>query len=148
MYDEGRARRLLPEDCEKAFDKSVQYIGKVAEQYPDKTLVVITHYAPSIQSVDEKYVNSALTAAFACNLEKFILRHPNIKLWCHGHVHTFKDYKIGQCRVVCNPLGYAQYGEKSGFRPDFTVDLLTGETQKRLKHEMLITEDYQGRQKE
>ena len=130
-----KVARLTADDCEKAFHASVATIDKVARRYPDKQVVVITHHAPSLQSVDEQYVNSALTAAFACNLEDFIVAHPNIKLWCHGHVHTFKDYRIGQCRVVCNPLGYAQYGEKSGFRPGFTIDLPLDPPQKRAHKE-------------
>lgn len=129
--------RLRADDCEKAFYESVANIDKVARQNPDKAVVVITHHAPSLRSVDEQYVDSFLTAAFACNLEEFIVAHPNIKLWCHGHVHTFKDYTIGQCRVVCNPLGYVQYGEKTGFRPGFTIDLFPDPPQKRAHKEQV-----------
>ena len=138
--------RLTADDCERAFHASVATIDEVARQYPDKQVVVITHHAPSLRSVDEQYVNSALTAAFACNLEDFIVAHPNIKLWCHGHVHTFKDYKIGQCRVVCNPLGYAQYGEKSGFRAGFTINLPLESPQKRARKERATPPSF--RQKE
>ena len=43
---------------------------------------------------------------FASDLDNFILDNQNIKLWIHGHVHDPFDYKIGETRVVCNPLGY------------------------------------------
>ena len=88
---------------EKEFKKSLKYIQKLSEQYPNKTIVVITHHAPSIKSIPLKYLNSDLSPAFASNLESFILKHSNIKLWCHGHIHSYNDYKIGDCRIVCNP---------------------------------------------
>ena len=28
-------------------------------------------------------------------------------LWLHGHVHDSFDYRVGRCRVICNPRGYA-----------------------------------------
>jgi hypothetical protein len=37
--------------------------------------IVITHHAPSIKSVPEKYKNISVTAAYASNLENFILEH-------------------------------------------------------------------------
>jgi len=27
-------------------------------------------------------------------------------LWVHGHTHSSHDYRVGGCRVVCNPRGY------------------------------------------
>ena len=141
--------RLTADDCEKAFHASVATIDKVARRYPDKQVVVITHHAPSIRSVDEKYLLDPLTAAFASDLEAFIVSHPNIKLWCHGHVHTSKDYKIGQCRVVCNPLGYAQYGENSHFKSGFTVDIsATPRVRTLTKHKTQGKEDTLDKQKE
>ena len=119
----GRIARLTPEYCEAQFEQSLAYIKKVVEAYPDKNIVVITHHAPSVKSVDKEYLNSGLSPSFANNLDQFILDHPNIKLWCHGHIHSFKNYQIGKCRVVCNPKGYARLNEKTRFQPNFTVDL-------------------------
>lgn len=119
----GNIRPLNPEYCEKEFKKSVKYIQKVAEQYPDKTVVVITHHAPSMQSIEKNYRNSELVASFASNLENFILDHPNIKLWCHGHIHSCCDYMIGGCRIVCNPRGYEQYQEYTDFNKNLILDI-------------------------
>jgi predicted phosphodiesterase len=67
--------------------------------------VVITHHAPSIKSVIKPYKDDLLSAAFASNLEAFILeKQPD--LWIHGHVHWAFDYRIGKTRVFCNPRGY------------------------------------------
>jgi len=47
--------------------------------------------------------------------DQFIKDSPNIKLWCHGHIHKSKDYMIGDTRVVANPYGYYEYE----INPDF-----------------------------
>jgi len=120
---EGEVEYLTPDYCEAAFRKSVQFIKNVCEKYQDKTVVVVTHHAPSERSLDEDRIGYELSPAYASNLENFILDHSNIKLWCHGHIHSFRDYQIGNCRVVCNPRGYEQHGEKTGFRPDLILDL-------------------------
>jgi hypothetical protein len=33
----------------------------------------------------------------------------------NGHLHCPSDYSVGGCRVVANPLGYADKGEQKGF---------------------------------
>lgn len=107
--------KLKPEDCENMFHRTVSIIDNVCQRFPDKKIVVVTHHAPSEQSISPIYRNDQLNPAFASNLENFILDHPNIKLWCHGHIHTVSDYKIGECRIICNPRGYAKYHESSKY---------------------------------
>ena len=116
-------QKITPEYCIDIFNKTVAFIDNICKQFPDKKIVVITHHAPSIQSVPKDLVNEESTPCFASNLEDFILNHPNIKLWCSGHIHTFSDYYIGDCRVVCNPRGYVKYKENTGFKEDFIVEI-------------------------
>lgn len=74
---------------------------------PNKTYVVVGHHAPSKQSTKPRYQNDDITnGGYSSSLEEFILDHPNIKLWTHGHTHHSFDYMIGETRVVCNPRGY------------------------------------------
>lgn len=118
--------RLSPEYCEKMFHQTVACIDDVCHRFHDKKIVVVTHHAPSEQSISAIYKNDHLNPAFASNLEDFILGYPNIKLWCHGHIHTASDYKIGECRVICNPRGYAKYyesAEQTGFTKDLIVEI-------------------------
>jgi Icc-related predicted phosphoesterase len=42
-------------------------------------------------------------------------------LWLHGHTHGSCDYKLGDTRVVCNPMGYP--GEVSEYTK-LTIDLM------------------------
>ncbi|MCX4026142.1 hypothetical protein [Spartinivicinus marinus] len=45
------------------------------------------------------------TAAYVSDLEILILRHQPT-CWIHGHLHNSVDYKLGNCRILCNPKGY------------------------------------------
>jgi hypothetical protein len=74
--------------------------------------VVITHFAPSLLSADPRYGLAPGTAGF-CNALDDLL--PQADLWLHGHLHCPSDYSVGGCRVVANPLGYADKGEQKGF---------------------------------
>ena len=65
----------------------------------------MTHSAPSGQLISRDYVGSDLDGYYASDLEGLILRK-RPALWCHGHIHTRRDYRIGDMRVICNPAGY------------------------------------------
>ena len=116
-------KRITPEFCVEVFNKTVEFIDNVCKQFPNNKIVVITHHAPSIQSIPKRFTDEVSTPCFASNLEEFILNHPNIKLWCSGHIHQFSDYYIGDCRVVCNPRGYIRYNETTGFKEDFIIEI-------------------------
>lgn len=51
-----------------------------------------------------------LNSAFANNLDDFIAES-RIDVWIYGHSHTNIDTDITGTKVVCNQLGYVQYGE-------------------------------------
>lgn len=69
-------------------------------------VIIMTHHAPSFMSVRTEFIGDKLNGAYASSLEEMILDHPQIKAWVHGHIHTFKDYMIGDCRVMVNARGY------------------------------------------
>ena len=81
---------------------------------------MVTHHAPSIRSIADRYKLDPVSAAFASNMDDFILEYQP-RLWIHGHTHESFDYKIGKTRVVCNPRGYASTEENKRFRPDYTL---------------------------
>jgi Icc-related predicted phosphoesterase len=81
---------------------------------PGKTFIVVTHTAPSPESIAARYKDDLVTAAFASNLEHLVHR---ASLWVHGHTHVGSDYALGNCRVVNNPRGYAALGEAATFDP-------------------------------
>ncbi len=78
--------------------------GSLQESKKSKNIVV-THHAPSLQSVPTEYKTDSITTAYASNMEDFIFKHqPNF--WIHGHIHTPGRYYIGQTEIICNPHGY------------------------------------------
>ena len=95
----------------------------------DGPTVVVTHFAPSLRSADPRYGLTPGTAGF-CNALDALL--PQAQLWLHGHLHASSDYVASghteagapwRCRVVANPLGYAQKGEQAQFQPQCVLTL-------------------------
>jgi len=86
----------------------------------DGPTVAVTHFAPSLHSADPRYGLVPGTAGF-CNALDGLTRH--VPLWLHGHLHCPSDYRIGDCRVRANPLGYAVKGEQDAFRADCVVEV-------------------------
>lgn len=111
-----KASRWSAEDSEEDHKKMVEYID-IVTQDKTKKYVVVTHHAPSSQSIAEAYKHDTLmNGAFRSELDGFILsKWDRIKLWVHGHMHNKSDYMIGDTRVVCNPRGYIGYESCANF---------------------------------
>lgn len=116
-------KKVSPNNYETMFYRTKKAIENACEQYPDKKIVVVTHHAPSEKSIAPIFETSKTNASYANNLENFILEHPNIKLWCHGHIHTTSDYMIGDCRVVCNPRGYEKWESDNNFNSRLIIEI-------------------------
>jgi predicted phosphodiesterase len=105
-----RTAKFSPGDAVAEFDAMVGYIRTVTEGRYDQKFVVVGHHAPSRLSTHERYKNDTImNGGYSSNLDEFILNHPQIKLWTHGHTHHNFDYMIGSTRIVCNPRGYIDY---------------------------------------
>jgi predicted MPP superfamily phosphohydrolase len=112
-------KRLTPADTVGLHKQALEYLHSKIQDQPT---VVITHHAPSFMSITEKYKGSLINVAYATNLENFILDHPTISHWVHGHVHSPHDYMIGSTRILANPRGYVGY-EKTDFDPTKGFDI-------------------------
>jgi len=120
----GIYHKLKPEYTKDVHCATLRYFQKTLDEHKDKTFVVITHHAPSQQSIHEYYKNEyRLNGGYVSDLDYFIYQNPNIKAWTHGHVHNPFDYMIGDTRVLCNPRGYAPYEEGNGFDANFTFEI-------------------------
>jgi Icc-related predicted phosphoesterase len=86
--------------------------------------VVVTHHAPSIQSVATGKETDLISAAYVSRMDDFIAEY-GPALWIHGHVHENRDYLIGNTRILNNAFGYptAERAEAAGFRGDLVVEL-------------------------
>jgi len=107
-------------------DRTLAYIKLMVQEHKDKQCVVVGHHSPSFQSVHPIYAHETLmNGGYHSDLSEFILDHPQIKLWTHGHTHHPFDYVIGETRVVCNPRGYENdgYSEDTGWNPNIVLEV-------------------------
>jgi hypothetical protein len=79
--------------------------------------VAITHFAPSLKSVDPRYGKQSSSASF-CNADDDLLA--GAALWLHGHLHCRHDYTVEhpdgrRTRVASQARGLADRGECDGF---------------------------------
>ena len=106
--------KLKPLDTLHRHRESLNYIKSVVESDTNKKYVVVGHHAPSKKSVKPRYAEDIeMNGAYSSDLDEFILAHPQIKLWTHGHTHDVFDYTVGDTRIVCNPRGYANYESRA-----------------------------------
>lgn len=105
-----RVGKFSPEESVAEHVKMKQYIQSVVAGNHDTKYVVVGHHAPSRKSTHEMYANdTVMNGGYSSDLDEFIMDHPQIKLWTHGHTHHNFDYVIGETRIVCNPRGYINH---------------------------------------
>ena len=119
-------RRLMPVDTVRRHQDTLKYIKQIAEEDAARNIVVVSHHSPSHMSIADAYKSDRITnGAYHSDLSEFILDHPNIVYWFHGHTHTPFDYTIGNTRVVCNPRGYESesYNEATGWNQQLILEI-------------------------
>jgi Icc-related predicted phosphoesterase len=109
-----RESRFSPEDTVEDHKKMLEYIRLMIEGKFDQKFVVVGHHAPSKASTHPRYVDEQImNGGYSSDLSEFIMDHPQIKLWTHGHTHEDFDYMVGSTRIVCNPRGYDAYEDRA-----------------------------------
>lgn len=120
----SKYRKMNPDDTYGFHQKSKQFLLDQLELLKNQKIWVLTHHAPSYQSVHEIYKSGGIAnGAYVSNLDDLILNYPQIKYWSHGHTHSSFDYKIGECRVICNPRGYFPSQVNLDFNSNFEIEI-------------------------
>jgi Icc-related predicted phosphoesterase len=114
-------RRFGPADARRIHTQSLEWLAQQTAEGRGKKIVVVTHHAPSPQSVPSPFRSDPLNPAYASNLEPFIAECGAV-LWIHGHIHHRADFTVGGTRVVANPRGYP-IEPHTGFDPSFVVEV-------------------------
>lgn len=118
------SRRLIPMDTLLIHRRHRAWLrGKLAEPFDGPT-VVVTHHAPHRQSQAPRFAEDWASGGFVSEMPSEFFEVP--VLWVHGHTHNSFDYRVGACRVVCNPRGYLNWHgefENNDFNPGLVVNL-------------------------
>lgn len=115
-----RFRMLQPADSLAAHLESRAWLAQqLASGSPDKT-VVVTHHAPSRQSVPFYAEFDLRLASYVSDLSDLMGRSA---LWLHGHLHENTDHVVKGTRVVCNPRGYWNKRSEKADNPNFRANL-------------------------
>jgi len=118
-------RPIKPSDTLARHRRAVRYLeGAVSQPFDDGHTIVITHHAPSLQSIPPRYRDDRLMACYASNLDRLV-EQAEATLWVHGGDHDAVDYSLGGTRVLANPRGLSSEGirEVAPFRRDFCIEI-------------------------
>jgi hypothetical protein len=114
MLNDFRKIKSFPRE---GYEQNTCFYERLSEVSSDT--VVISHHLPTEKSVPDEYYGDKTNCFYVSDVKLGYACTP--KVWCHGHTHRAQDYKAGETRVVCNPLGYP--GEKSGFEDGKVIEL-------------------------
>lgn len=121
--EHGNFRCFRPSDTAGLHAEAKAWLASRLSAPSDKKRVVVTHHLPSARSVAPRFQEDPVSPAFASRLDALV---ELADVWIHGHTHDSFDYRLGRCRVVCNPRGYVIPGRSSGnaaFDPRLIIDI-------------------------
>lgn len=123
-WHDKKGRKLQADDTLRIHQTQRAWLHeRLSEPFAGPT-VVVTHHAPHRGSLAQRYADDWASGAFVTDLPEAFFNVP--VLWVHGHTHQQFDYKVGDCRVVCNPRGYVNWSgriENSAFDPGLVIDV-------------------------
>jgi predicted phosphodiesterase len=115
---------FCPEDSAALFRHHADWLQDRLAAAHEGPTVVVTHHAPSRNSIHPRFADSLLNACFVSDADH-LAGADRVRLWIHGHTHDSFDYRVNGTRVVCNPRGYAKGGvnENPLFDPNLIIEL-------------------------
>lgn len=123
--DQGDEMLCFDRDVAQAlFEKNKQWLSDTLATPFAGSTVVVSHHAPSLQSLDPSFIGNMWNPCFMSDLSA--LMGSSVDLWLHGHTHHSFDYRLKGTRVVCNPRGYPSLNgtwENPSFDPALLIQL-------------------------
>ena len=114
-------RLLNAKETVRWHETSRRWLEQELASRDPRTTIIVTHHAPSSQSLPVRLRGRLLTAAFASNLDPLIERS-GVPLWIHGHTHHSTHYTIGPTHILANQRGYPKELDP-GFQAELIVEL-------------------------
>jgi predicted phosphodiesterase len=126
--------RFRPQEAALLHAGSRSFFAETFASPFDGITVAVSHHAPDIGSVPDRFSNDILSAAFASNALSELNsalgragespaapagRSPDF--FIHGHIHDSADYLVGTTRVIANPQGNGR--ENPNFDPAFIIEV-------------------------
>lgn len=93
---------LIPFNVEhmlNEFNISKEFILNELNTPFEGNTVVVTHFAPHLNSTEKKY---KLSGFWASNLSEIM---EGADFWLHGHIHSTSNYTLGNTKVLSNARG-------------------------------------------
>jgi len=124
MRDFSRIEQFTPAASAALFADHARWLKDRLAEPHDGPTVVVTHHAPTRESIHPRFAGSPLNACFVSDA-RALVEASGACLWIHGHTHDSFDYRVNRTRVVCNPRGYARDGvnENPRFDPHCIVEI-------------------------
>jgi len=123
--DEKKKVLFTPNNALAEHQECLAVLKAGLEERKNKNVLVMTHHAPHYGSITQRFRNQPTSnGCYYSDQEELMLDNPNLKCWVHGHVHDSLDYMVGDCRVVCNPRGYAGHALNAEFDATKTLQEL------------------------
>lgn len=94
-----------------------QFVDKVKKADAD---IIISHFAPTQLSIEDKFKHSMLNPYFCNNFDTSVFAKPTY--WIHGHVHHIHQWNSNKVAGFCNPFGYVGENREHLIRT-FDVDI-------------------------
>jgi hypothetical protein len=92
---------------QRNMDFLIKNIPKYKSQ--GKKLLVVSHFAPTWDSIDKKFAKSATNHFFYNSLETYLQNgglFNGVDAWFHGHTHASAQSRFAKTEIYCNPAGY------------------------------------------
>lgn len=107
----------------KMHTECVTFLKESLEKPKQGQRIVITHHAPSPLCIPEDLLKNPLHIIYYSN-QNSLIESSQIDYWIYGHTHkNTREFRIGNCKLLCNQLGYIQYREGKDFEKSMQIIL-------------------------
>lgn len=116
--------RLTAHEVSILHDISKGWLGATLKSSDATRKIVVTHHCPTERKEFNKYPGGPLNSAFQVNLDSFI-EQSGADYWIYGHTHYAggSGNVIGNTKLICNQMGYVNYGEGGDYVSDMVLEI-------------------------
>jgi len=116
---------LTCEDVNELFNYSFASLDLfLSNLNKEDKIVVVSHTLPSTICNAAEFKGSYINEFFCVDLSNYIIDTDKIDYWIYGHSHrNVEEKQLGRTKLVCNQLGYVNFGEWEKFQGDKIITI-------------------------